>query len=173
MRLASFTHRLVLVMALSALQFPIWAQSPFEDSPTSPGASRSTAQTSQSAPAAVATSREVAIGEAWVNVRTGPGTSHSVITTLQRGSTGTVLAERNGWSQVRFDNGTTGWVRSDLLSGSGSNQPSATTKDKLALEKSFSRWDRQLGNDALDFSKVPSTWQLGKAWKAFQRGDYK
>lgn len=163
---------LFVAIGVLALQWPVAAQSPFEGETTTPGATRS--QSQSNAATAVTPADEVAIGQAWVNVRKGPGTNNAVLATYPRGTKGTRLDEKNGWTLVKFANGTTGWVRSDLLGSSTSTAlPSSGTQDKAALEKSFARWERHLGNDALDFEKVPSRWQLGKAWKAFQDGDFK
>lgn len=115
----------------------------------------------------------VSINGSWVNVRSGPGTNNSILKTLPQGSVGYVVAEKNGWNQVVFGNGLKGWVRADLLSdGSGVSAVPATGADKSAVEKSFARWDRQLSKTSLDFSKVPSYYKLGRAWSAYQKGDW-
>lgn len=133
----------------------------------------SVTQTSRTpAAAGVSNPDSVAIGQAWVNVRSGPGTGHSVLKTLARGTSGTVLATENGWSYVRFASGLVGWVRSDLLSSGQVPSPTPLNTDQSYLDKSFKRWEKHLGGSYLNFDKVSSWWKLGRAWKAYQSGDY-
>jgi len=64
-----------------------------------------------------------------INMRSGASTSHSVIRTLAANTSVEVLENQaNGWSRVRH-NGTSGFIRSDLLSESGSTpaQPAQPT----------------------------------------------
>lgn len=115
----------------------------------------------------------VSIGESWVNVRSGPGTNNSILKTLPRGSVGNVIAEKNGWCQVVFGNGLKGWVRADLLAyGSRVSPIPATSADKAAVQKSFARWDKHLSKSSLDYSNIPSYSKLGRAWSAYQKGDW-
>jgi len=115
----------------------------------------------------------VSIGESWVNVRSGPGTNNAILKTLPRGSVGYVVAEKNGWNQVIFGNGLKGWVRADLLAdGSGISPLPATSADKAALDKSFARWDKHLSKTVLDYSGIHTYYKLGRAWAAYQKGDW-
>lgn len=52
----------------------------------------------------------------YVNVRTGPGTNYSVVTTVNKGASGTVLDSQKGWYKLKFANGTSGWIAGWLLS---------------------------------------------------------
>jgi len=60
-----------------------------------------------------------------VNLRSGPSTSNSIIRTLS-GSTSVEVLENqsNGWSRVKH-NGTTGFIKTDLLSETGSSSSGA------------------------------------------------
>jgi len=82
----------------------------------------------ETAAAAVASS-ETAIGTlrttGGVNVRSGPSTNDSILKTLAARTSVEVLEQSNGWSKVRH-NGSVGFIRSDLLSDSGTT-PAATT----------------------------------------------
>ena len=78
---------------------------------------------STSAPATI-TLRTVGNG---VNFRAGPSTSHEKIGTLAANTSVEVIEQANGWSHVRH-NGTTGYIRSDLLtsaSGTASSSEAA------------------------------------------------
>ena len=71
-----------------------------------------------------------------LNVRSGPSTSHSVVTKLTRGTAVTVHSTSNGWSKITV-NGVSGYVSSQYLSdtkpstpseGNNSGSQTATTK---------------------------------------------
>lgn len=50
-----------------------------------------------------------------VNVRSGPSTANTIVTTMSAGTTYTVLGSENGWVHVRLADGTTGWVLGSLI----------------------------------------------------------
>ncbi|HOY68507.1 MAG TPA: SH3 domain-containing protein [Candidatus Ozemobacteraceae bacterium] len=115
----------------------------------------------------------VSINGSRVNVRSGPGTQNAVLQTLPRGTSGRVLAEKNGWKQVDFGNGLVGWVRADLLAaGTSASTISTSAGDRASVEKSIDRWSRHLSKTVLDYSKIPWYWKLGRAWSAFKKGNY-
>ncbi len=75
-----------------------------------------------------------------LNLRSGAGTNHSIITTLAKGQKVELLKKQGGWYQVKAGNRTTGWVSADYLNVNGSgnvdNAPSigsATTTARLNL----------------------------------------
>ncbi len=47
-----------------------------------------------------------------LNVRTGPGTNHSILTQIPRGTVVTVVDESNNWARVILPDGKAGWVSS-------------------------------------------------------------
>lgn len=51
-----------------------------------------------------------------LNIRTGPGTTHSILMTLKNGTVVQVLEEKNGWSRISY-NGKEGWASSEYISG--------------------------------------------------------
>lgn len=51
-----------------------------------------------------------------VIVREEPDTDSSKVATVDLGRIAEVLARKDGWYKVRFDGGTSGWVRGDMLS---------------------------------------------------------
>ncbi|MBX3112695.1 MAG: C40 family peptidase [Fimbriimonadaceae bacterium] len=51
-----------------------------------------------------------------VIVREEPDTDSDKVATVDIGRTAEVLARKDGWYKLRFDGGTTGWVRGDMLS---------------------------------------------------------
>ncbi|MBF0544432.1 MAG: SH3 domain-containing protein [Candidatus Riflebacteria bacterium] len=117
----------------------------------------------------------VFIGKPWVNIRSGPNVSYDRIKTFPQGSSGVKVLESNGWTLVNFDNGTSGWVRSDLLSDtkpvSTVSQPEKNSP-KQYLDSAFERWDRNLGSTFLNFSKLPFYWKLSRAGKALAQGNF-
>jgi SH3 domain-containing protein len=50
-----------------------------------------------------------------VNVRTGNSATSSKLASLSDGDSVKILQNENGWYEVILDNGTKGWIRSDLL----------------------------------------------------------
>jgi len=72
-----------------------------------------------------------------LNVRTGAGTNHSIITTLPRGTNLTILQEQNGWYRIQSGN-ITGWVSAQYVRVSGEEEsttpPSTTTRTGTTTE---------------------------------------
>ncbi|MFZ5951471.1 MAG: SH3 domain-containing protein [Candidatus Rifleibacteriota bacterium] len=51
-----------------------------------------------------------------INVRTGPDTSTKLMFKVAKGTRGTVVEKKNGWTKIKWDfNRQLGWVRDDLL----------------------------------------------------------
>ena len=69
------------------------------------------------------TSYKATVTATSLNVRSGAGTSYSVITKLSKGTVVDVLeSASNGWKKIKTSNGTTGWVSGDYLTtGSAGN----------------------------------------------------
>ncbi len=67
-----------------------------------------------SASSAAATSR-VVITASSLNVRSGPGSSHSVLFALTSGTVVDALGRADGWVNVRDNQGREGWVASDYV----------------------------------------------------------
>lgn len=111
----------------------------------------------------------------WVNVRSGPGTSNRVLKTLPRGTSGVMIGEKDGWYQIDFGNGLTGWVKGTLVNRTDSAaaaSPTGNSAIAAANEKQFSRWERHLGGDLLNFKRFPWYWNLHRAQKSFEEGDF-
>jgi N-acetylmuramoyl-L-alanine amidase len=64
---------------------------------------------------AVAPPRFVAGGIAWLNLRDGPGTGHSVLRRLYSGDRLEPLGRRGDWMRVRHVSGAEGWAHVDYL----------------------------------------------------------
>lgn len=64
----------------------------------------------------------IAVANAGMNVRAGPGLTYAVISALQPGETGTVIGKNplGDWWQVKLPTGVTGWLFRDLTSVNGS-----------------------------------------------------
>ncbi len=65
------------------------------------------------------TEKVVAIGSSNANIRTGPSTDYSVITTLPAGTAITLIGEAGTWYQIRMADGRTGYVAGFLVNTSG------------------------------------------------------
>ena len=67
-----------------------------------------------------------------LNVRSGAGTSYSVITKLSNGTVVDVLeSASNGWKKIKTSNGTTGWVSGSYLANGVVEQPSTPSTNKV------------------------------------------
>jgi serine/threonine protein kinase/formylglycine-generating enzyme required for sulfatase activity len=79
---------------------------------------------------AIAIAAAIQIGEATreVNVRSGPGTDFDVVATLPLGGRVTILgaSEDEQWLNVSLADGSTGWIRADLLTIVGPPTPTPT-----------------------------------------------
>ena len=51
-----------------------------------------------------------------VNMRAGPGTAHGVVATLTLGTQAEVIGSEGGWSNIRLEDGTEGWMSANFLS---------------------------------------------------------
>ncbi|WP_158540650.1 C40 family peptidase [Romboutsia weinsteinii] len=69
-----------------------------------------------------------------LNVRSGAGTSHSVIGKLYNGNTVEIISTSNGWHNVKLSNGKTGWVSAEYISVSGSTTPSTGEKGTVTAD---------------------------------------
>ena len=96
---------------------------PSTDSSTSqPSTDNSTQQTSYKA----------TVNTDSLNVRTGAGTSYSIITKLSRGTVVDVLeSASNGWKKIKTSNGTIGWVSGSYLANGVVEQPSTPSTNKV------------------------------------------
>ena len=69
-----------------------------------------------------------------LNVRSGAGTSYSVISKVHKGDTVNIVGSSNGWYKIELSNGKTGWVSADYVSlgssSNNSNSSSSTTTNK-------------------------------------------
>ena len=56
-----------------------------------------------------------------LNVRSGPSTSYTVVTTLKKNDKVNILQSSNGWYKIETSSGKQGWVSSSYISASNSN----------------------------------------------------
>ncbi len=76
--------------------------------------------------ASVANATQPMTATTWVNVRSGPGTSHGVVVVLAPQETVTATGQVSGaWSQVTTAKGRTGWVHQNYLKATGAPAPAA------------------------------------------------
>ncbi|MGA1790979.1 MAG: SH3 domain-containing protein [bacterium] len=54
-----------------------------------------------------------------VNIRSGPGTRHKILTEVEKGDELERIERSNGWSEVKLHDGTTGWIHEKYISKSG------------------------------------------------------
>ncbi len=49
------------------------------------------------------------------NVRAGPGVTHRVLTSVPQGATFSILATKQGWHQIRLNDGRNGWIAGSIV----------------------------------------------------------
>lgn len=57
----------------------------------------------------------VIVPEVGANIRTGPGTDFEKVMTLNQGARVELLAEREGWHEVKLADQTKGWIAAELI----------------------------------------------------------
>lgn len=62
-----------------------------------------------------------------LNVRKGASTKHSVITSIKKNTTVTILSSKNNWYYVELPNGKKGWVSKRYISGKSNTSNSSKT----------------------------------------------
>lgn len=98
-------------------------------------------------------SASVATVSGRLNVRKGPSTSYSILTSLEKGTAVTVLSQSNRWSKILFG-GKTGYVSSSYLSSSGNSSSGNTSS-----------------NGAVSLN-IPDYKQTDSRWSSVQIGSY-
>ncbi len=74
-----------------------------------------------------------------LNVRTGPGLSNAVSTTLVPGVTYRVIGSAHGWLHVQLANGSTGWVSGAVARASRSNSATRPTYKQVRYTRTSSK----------------------------------
>lgn len=93
-----------------------------------------------------------------LNVRQGPSTQYGVITKIDFAAKVTVVARRDGWSNVRLSNGQNGWVSERYLASSKPHsQPVAQCKATVVNLSSYSNRTRSDGTGFLNIRTQAST----------------
>lgn len=107
-----------------------------------------------------------------LNVRSGPGTSYSIIGKLNGGDIVELKAKSSGWYKVKLSNGTTGWVSASYISetnegtkdnsSSSSNQNSQSNSNSNSSFTGNSDKSTAKGSTIIDFAYtligIPYQW---------------
>ena len=89
-----------------------------------------------------------------LNVRSGAGTSYSVLGSLSKGTKVEVISTTNGWSKINY-NGSIGYVSSQYLSSSSTDSSTSTTSS--SVNKVISLAKSLLGTSYVWGAQGPST----------------
>lgn len=104
-----------------------------------------------------------------LNVRSGPGTSYSIVHKLPKEETVVILSQSNGWSRVLFDGVKTGYVSSQYLQTIGT-----TGTISLALpdfKQEDSRWANVLiGNSGKTIGRIGCTTTAIAMMESYRQG---
>lgn len=83
----------------------------------------------------VATKTGTVVNATVLNVRSGAGTSYSVVTKINKGDKITILDTKSGWHKIKTANGKTGWVSGDYIKISTSQTEKPSNPGTSAEEK--------------------------------------
>ena len=75
-----------------------------------------------------------------LNVRSGPSTSYTVVTTVKKNDKVNILQSSNGWYKIETSSGKQGWVSSSYISASNSNTNNSTnnnTQSNIAIVNTY------------------------------------
>ncbi len=98
-----------------------------------------------------ATSATVQTKSSALNVRTGAGTSHTIVTALPKGTAVLVLSASNGWSRILYHGTKTGYVSSQYLSGGNT----AVSLAVPSFKQNDSRWAQvKIGQSGKTFAQI-------------------
>lgn len=86
-----------------------------------------------------------------LNVRRGPGTSHSIMTTVHSGQRYTILKGSNGWYQLDLGSGQYGWVSGDYVNVSNTLDKDLLQFLKLSGSSGIdeARLNQEIGNSGV------------------------
>lgn len=68
-----------------------------------------------------------------LNIRSGPSTNYSVITTAKKGEEVTIIDSSNGWYKVKLNSGKEGWASGTYISKVDSNNQETSTNQKKVI----------------------------------------
>lgn len=88
-----------------------------------------------------------------VNFRKGPGTSYSIITSLNKGTKVGYISENNGWAKISY-NGNIGYMSTNYLATIDSNSGGNNSESN---EDSTVKSERQVTGNRVNFRKGPGT----------------
>ena len=91
-----------------------------------------------------------------LNVRSGAGTSYSIVTKLSKGTVVDVIeSNSNGWKKIKTSGGTTGWVSGSYLTNGVVEEPSNPSTNKAQAVVDLAH--KQLGKPYVWGSEGPSS----------------
>lgn len=113
---------------------------------------------------------KVATASGSLNVRSGPGTSHSRVGVLQKGEVVIRLTSANGWSRVLYDGTRTGYVSDQYLSG-GTQVHNPVHLSVPNFKQNDSRWASvTLGNSGKPMSQIGCATTAIAMMESFRQG---
>lgn len=109
----------------------------------------------------------VRVSSGALNVRSGPGTSHSKTGSLFKGETVIQLSASNGWSRILYHGTKTGYVSAQYLSSSFR----AVSLQVPSFKQTDSRWaNLTIGNSGKTFAKIGCATTAVAMMESFRQG---
>ncbi|ASK62261.1 N-acetylmuramoyl-L-alanine amidase [Virgibacillus phasianinus] len=88
--------------------------------------------------------QQVTVTASGVRIRTGPGTSYTIIGHTSNGHTYSLVNTANGWNEVVLDDGTTGWIAGWLTDSGAAGTTASVKNDPPTAVKSAASAKRSL-----------------------------
>ena len=98
---------------------------------------------------------KVDVGNTVLNVRSGPGTGYSKVTSLSDGTVVSIVGISNGWYKITTSGGVTGYVSSEYMDICKSSAGSRGETTSTSTTTSSSSMGQQVVNYALSFLGTP------------------
>jgi cell wall-associated NlpC family hydrolase len=80
-----------------------------------------------------------------LNVRAGAGTKYSKVATVYKGNKVEIISSSNGWYKIKLSSGKTGWVASNYVTKSKTNQTTQAPSRGVGREAAVELAYKQLG----------------------------
>lgn len=105
-----------------------------------------------------------------VNLRSGPGTNHSILGQMNRGAELTAIAQEGDWYQMTY-NGSTVWVASHLVSSDVAGIKAEIAAAAATPVSNNTGGTTEPAKPALEMTVLETKSEVGQSWITFNVGD--
>lgn len=104
---------------------------------------------------AVASDGKGTVNVSLLNVRSGPGTNHTRISQISRGTEVAVIKAENDWLQIRLSDNRTGWVSGQFINIT--TAPGQTTRSNLNGTEKLENMSGVINSTVVNVRQLPTT----------------